>query len=144
MATDQHGDRRDRLDAAYRATIFRIEAESGSIDIRIGASHPAVDALLACFGASAWTFVSACNPASRIVSLRDNSQRHARLRAELTAASRSFLEGCGFAAAPWPPEPSLWIPGIGRDAAAELGHRHGQNAIVCGTLEGPAELVWLR
>src|SRR6202011_1953446 len=120
----------ERLDAPYRATIFRIEAESGPIDLRIGARQAAVDALLGRFSASAWVFVSACNPASQIVSLRENAQRHACLRAELAAASRPFLEGCGLAAAPWPPEPSLWIPSIGRAAGAELGRRHGQNAIV--------------
>jgi hypothetical protein len=41
----------------------------------------------------------------------------------------------------WPPEPSILVLGIEREAAVQLGRLFGQRAIVCGELGGLATLV---
>jgi hypothetical protein len=41
----------------------------------------------------------------------------------------------------WPPERSVLVLGIEREAALQLGRRFGQRAIVCGDLGGLATLA---
>lgn len=120
------------LDAAYRATDYR----AGEITIRIG-ERPHIDA-------DSWSFITACNPGSAQLPPPENSERMARLEADVRALGLPFQcgEGVGREGS-WPPEPSLLILDIDEATARELGRRFGQAAIVFGTRAEPARLVWL-
>lgn len=91
------------------------------------------------------TFVTACNPRSRIVEDRENARRHAELANELAHLGLTFF--AGVAQHPkdgWPAEPGFLVLGLPLDEAKRLGEKYDQNAIVwCGPDATP-ELVLLR
>jgi len=132
----------DSLLAAYRRTRFCADTEQGRLVIRVGETCPELDALLRATGSATWAYITAFNPGS--VRLRDD-QNYARQR-ELEETVRQlghpmFLgEGIGDDEA-WPPERSILVLGIEREAAVQLGRRFGQRAIVCGEPGGLAALV---
>ena len=43
----------------------------------------------------------------------------------------------------WPPEESLFVPGLGLDAACLHGRYYGQNAILHAAADAVPRLVWL-
>ncbi len=133
----------DALAEAYRATTYLIEAAGGTIPLRIGERAADLDRLLASSGASGWAIVTPENPDSRIVPIEANERAWARFRAD--------VEEGGWHGMPtvargddglWPPERGLLLLGISRDAALELGRRHGQVAIVAGVRGGAPELLF--
>ena len=128
---------RDRLEAAYRATTYRVATAGGPLEIRVGESEPALDA-------TSWAFVSAANPGSRPASRADNERAHAALLARVHDGGWQSREGAGLpAAAGWAPERSQFIAGIGRTDALRLGREFRQNAILVGVAGGPAAFAWL-
>ena len=160
-----------RLDAAYRATAYRIdrppappalqsepqsevqpepqseaqsESSPGHWVIRIGARHPAVDEWLGRVGAEAWNYLSAENPGSRRLSSAENRRRTAGLRQDLIDAGKPFLPGQAIAdAGDWPPESGFLVGGLDEAEAATLAGRWGQNALVGGRRKAFARLIWL-
>ena len=132
----------ESLELKYRATTYRVEIRGGHIDIRIGEKHPRIDALLSAHISTQWAFITAWNPGSNLTSREQNAAAQAKLRQILQDAGFSFYEGSGIPdGADWEPERSVWIPGIGRDEAVELGRRFGQKAIVVGRSGAVAELM---
>jgi hypothetical protein len=130
--------------ALYEATTFRVETPNGPIDIRIGQTHPALDKFVVGNDVTTWAYVTAWNPASAPLSQATNDRRHFELIDLVHARRWAYFEGDGVPDNPgWAPERSVWIARISRDDAAELGRRFGQKAIVVGSVEGPAELMFL-
>jgi Protein of unknown function (DUF3293) len=137
MTADQVG-----LEGLYVATAFRVEAPDGHIDIRIGEKDAQIDALLSKLNAIEWAYITAWNPGSRPVPAEQNTLAHDKLLQIIRGRGFTYYEGDGIPDQEgWAPERSVWIAGIGRDEAVELGRRFGQNAIVVGRLVGVAELV---
>jgi hypothetical protein len=119
------------LRRAYEQAVYCVYTEATELELQIGLQHPALDALLASHKVSAAAFITACNPASAVLSDADNDVRHARLVADVQASGLSYLHGEGRdPAGQWQPEQSLLILGIKQTAAAELAARYGQNACV--------------
>lgn len=136
--------RTPELAASYLATTYRIAGDPAPIEIRVDRLHPEVDRLLAQYGASDWAFVTACNPGSQRLTPDENGARHARLRERVAALGLAVHDGEGVPDAPdWPPERSLWIAGLEREAARLLGQEFGQYAVVTGQAGAAAELVWI-
>jgi hypothetical protein len=132
------------LDAAYRRTIFRAELAVGVIDIRVDASTPALDELLAAYGTSSWAFVTAWNPYSESTP-QENPARQRKLLEQLAREGRCCFPGRGIPDdASWQPEESFLVLDLPRHEAEALGRELQQNAIVVGVRGGPAELVWCR
>jgi hypothetical protein len=130
------------LEALYTNTTFRIECLCRNIDIRVGQKHPQIDALLSHHGCTEWAFITAWNPASRPAPADQNALAQAELLQLTRDRGFSFYEGDGIPdQTGWAPERSVWIAGINRREAIELGRQFGQNAIVVGSLGGVAELV---
>jgi len=137
------GSERKRLESAYLATTYRVEAQRGSIDLRVGQHCAALDRLLQRCEAKTWAFVSATNPRSMPMPAWRNRDHHLKLVQAVRAAGYPLLEGAGLPAdTHWDPEPGLLIIGISRDAAGELGKRFGQLAILVGCRGGMPELLW--
>jgi hypothetical protein len=132
----------DALLAAYSGTRFCADTAQGLVVIRVGETCAELDALLRATGCTRWAYITAFNPGS--LRLKDD-ENHARQR-ELESVVRQLGhrmfpgEGIGDDGA-WPPEPSILVLCIEREAAVELGRRFRQLAIVCGELDGLAELV---
>lgn len=130
------------VEAAYRRTTYRVDAPGGPIALRIGERSHALDALLRGLLCESWAFVSAANPASRLLPEADNAQRHQALAARLNDAGWTWYSGCGIADDGGWREQSAWVAGISAADAAALGRAFGQNAVVAGRLDDVAELLW--
>jgi hypothetical protein len=112
------------------------------ITIEIGILNQDVNELLIKHNSNEWAFVTAYNPYSRVLSNDENSVRHDELK-ELTKDYITF-EGHGVGEDPtWEPERSLFIIGISKDEASEIGKKFEQNAIVYGKIDFVPELLIL-
>jgi uncharacterized protein DUF3293 len=136
--------RRQDLEAAYRATTYRVAAPGGAIDLRVAAGSAALDSLLARHGASCWAYLTAVNPASQPLSAVDNERRQGALHAALAGDGYHSLAGEAIAdAGDWPSEPGFLVLGMAREPAIRLAARFGQNALLWGEHGGAATLVWV-
>lgn len=133
----------EALWSAYRATLFEACTPSGRICIRVGQHEPALDDLLAQYGAEAWVFVTASNPASAHLDAAENRARNEELKRCLESlALPAWYRGAGRSpTGAWDPEESVLALGIEREDALRLGRRFGQNAVVWGRVGSVAELV---
>ena len=130
------------LEAAYLATHFVVEDLRWSGVILVGESTPELDDFLRAQGLSDWAYITAYNPRSERLSDDVNQGRYAELIQKLDADGIPWLSGFGRTPdGSWPSDPSVLVWGIDRATAVEIGRTFGQNAIVCGTLGGQAELV---
>jgi len=132
------------LHDAYLKTVYRVVDTDEPFDICVGHRCVELDRLLKANGLRDWAFVTAANPRSRRLPDRENATRNAELKRSLQQAGWRTMDGVGLPRGPeWPPEHSILILGIDRDAAVRLALRWEQNAIVCGTIGKPAELLWV-
>lgn len=132
------------LDAAFRATTYRIETETGCYDVRIGQRHPVLDALLVSRGADRWAIVTASNPGGQRCPAAINTRARLRLLAR--------AEALGFAHCPasnhaddgqWPVECGVLLIGTTEDESLRLAGEFGQLACIVGETGSVARLVWV-
>lgn len=129
--------------AAYRATAFRVDAPGGGFDLRVGTHAPELDALLDLAGARCWAYVTAHNPGGRLRDAAANEADQRRLAERVRRTGLTAIAGRGIGAnGGWPPEESLLILDLARDAAIALAREFGQEALVAGNRGGVAELVF--
>lgn len=123
---------------AYKNTKYKVFEPD--LTIEIGVLNQSVDMLLIKHKSAEWTFITAYNPYSRVLTNDENKVRHDELK-ELTKDYTTF-EGHGVGKDPaWEPELSLFVIGITRDEASKIGKKFEQNAIVCGALNNLPELL---
>lgn len=131
------------LEAAYRATTYRVFLPGGVCDLRLGVVSETLRCWLETAGATRFAIVTACNPGSQPVDAEQNALRQAQLECELLEAgfepyaAENIADGSG-----WADEESCFIADMGRDEALALAMKHGQLAIVCGGADGLPELAW--
>lgn len=131
------------LTAAYRATTFRVQGPEGNIDIRIGRRHAQLDALLTDLVRTEWAYITAWNPSSRPLTLEQNASAHTELVRLVRDRGLPYYEGYGIPDSEgWSPERSVWIAGLGRNAATAIGTLFGQKAIVVGSKGDAAVLLF--
>ena len=132
------------LEAAYRATTYRVCLPDGRCDLRPGVASETLRCWLETAGAACFAVLTAYNPASAPLDDDENSSRQSQLECDLleagyeTCAGENIADGAG-----WPAEESCFVPGITLAEAMTLGGKYGQNAVVCGGADGVPELVWL-
>ena len=135
---------RRALEAAYRATIYRVVTDP-PIDLTIGRSSAAAAALLRWAGVDRAAIVTAYNPRSERAADAANQAADATLRAGL--AARGYATRDTVAIDPhgeWPDEPGCLVLGMTAEDARVLGHAFGQNAVVTVDAGGCAQLAWCR
>lgn len=134
---------RARLEAAYRATTYRIHAPRGDIDLRIGEASPALAALLHEAGADCWAIISACNPRSIHRDDATNSAAQSELTDCIALSGHRGLSGENVADdSNWLPEASCCVFGMTAARAREYGKRFAQHAVVVGGDTGIPQLLW--
>lgn len=125
---------------AYLATIYQVNLEDATLNVRIGRTHARLDRMT---GATRWTIITACNPGSRQLSERKNRQRHIRLH--------EIADSAGLRYRPtrhidpdkhWPTEYGLFIADAEDDWIHALAREFGQFGVVHGHRHAAAEL-WL-
>ena len=127
---------------AYEQTQFYVRECTPELCIRIGSHHEQLDEILLEHRCDVWSYITASNPASELLSDEQNAGRNRELEALLKSQGLVFYRGEGIGTDPeWPAEASFLILGISREDALQLGRQFRQNAIVCGKRGHPAELV---
>ncbi len=138
--------------AAYRNARYEFEWISIGIDgqhplvsLTLDVPNPYLEALMNMTGRSTSAFITAHNPLGRQLSDEENAAHHAALEAEVKKAGYPAFPGQGRDPdGTWPPEASLLMLGISRDAACEIGARFEQNAILFADSDFIPRLVLLR
>ena len=128
--------------AAYRSTDFIIQAPDGELTMRCEHDNDAIDDLLARLGKRNSAFITAHNPGSVKLRSSENAQRHQELLHEVKRIGYLHFPGRGVGKdSNWDPEDSVFIVGIPKSEAQELGRAFGQIAIVVKELGCRAELI---
>ncbi len=130
-----------QLEQAYRQAEYHLPL--ANVLIKIGTANAHLDELLLDNNAWSWAFVTACNPASKLLNEQENTQRQQALTAVVRKMGLRFTEA--FSSSPaddWPREQSIFIFDITLEQAVDLGRQFSQHAIVFGRLGKEAELVW--
>lgn len=131
------------LEAAYRATDYRVDAPSGSFTIRIGECPVDLEELLFDEVELDWAYLTACNPGSVRLSAEANARRTDELRTVLRADWPRHYPGASVGHDGTWREPSFLVLGVTESDAVALARHFGQNAIVAGRVGEPARLVWV-
>lgn len=135
---------KEPLAAAYQATAYQISLHGTTYVLRVGEHNPCLDSWLAAMGFTQWAWLTAVNPGLRQLSGEANAARLGELEARLVGAGWLFHRGASIADADdWPPEASLFVPGLDAETALGLAAKYGQNAILVGQLGEPVMLRWV-
>lgn len=133
-----------RLEAAYRATDYVVEAPDGACVLHVDEPSAALAALHARYGAEGSAFVSAWNPGSAPATAAANEAAHRRLLAVLEAGGHRVLEGWGRdPTGTWPAERSVLVLGVGAAAARALAADFGQRALLYAGADAVPRLLWV-
>lgn len=130
------------IERAYRAARYCVDDPPARFTLRIGEHCAPLQVLLREQRVSAWAYVTACNPHSRLLAVDENAVRQRALLERVHASGWPALAGCAMADNGDWQEPSLLILGIAETDARALGRDFGQNAIVAGCAGSVARLVW--
>lgn len=132
------------LEAAFRATIYRVTLPEGYFDLRIGALDPAFDDCLRARGVEAWGIVTACNPGAVRLLDEENALRQGQLNARLQGAGWPFFAACNLdVAGGWPPEPGYLVLQINETQLRALAGEFSQCAVVFGEVGSAPCLLWV-
>jgi hypothetical protein len=130
------------LDAAFRATTYRVSTAEGVFDLRIGVANRAFDAFLRARKASCWGVLTACNPGA-VRDDHENARRQQRLSERLLELGRPFLPACNLADdGIWPAESGFLLLQVGEQEVRGLAAEFSQLACVCGTIGEAPRLVY--
>ena len=135
--------RTPELDAAFRATRYRVETAVGEFDLRIGVVNPGFDDFLRGEGVCCWGLLTAYNPGG-VRCDDDNAALQRCLLQRLQQLGWRYLSAANYAAdGCWPVEPSVLIVHIGEPELCALASEFFQAAVVCGEAGVAPRLVWL-
>lgn len=136
-----------KLIISYIATCYQawIEETTALIPLRIGHYCMPLAALLQASGSRSAVYITACNPASRMVSFAENQSATGRLYQQLIRYSSHIYRGESIdPSGEWPAEASFLALGIDPATAKAAGHEFGQNAIVQTAADAIPRLILLR
>ena len=132
------------LDAAYRATTYRVFLPGGNCDLRLDRRCDILACWLETAGIERFAILTAHNPGSLRCDEATNLARQAQLECELLEAGYEPYVGQNIADGEgWPAEETCFVPGMDAAQAQALARKYGQNAIVCGAADGLPRLVWI-
>ncbi len=133
------------LDAAFRATTYRVETPVGDFDLRIGGTNLGFSSWLKEQEASRWGLVTASNPGGKRLSFSENAARDAALRARIIEHKWQYFPASNHAdSGGWPVETGYCILDADKEDLRILAAAFGQAAIVVGQgKDGDVRLVWV-
>ena len=124
----------------YEATCYSIL--NPKIDIYLGKENEALQSFLKEHDFTSWCFITAWNPFSNALSLKENQRLNSLLEQDLNSYALFAAEGKD-TIGNWPPEISFFVGNISREDSIFLGNKYEQNAIVFGVIDEIAELILL-
>lgn len=130
---------------AYRGTDFVAHLPQGECVLRVGVRNAAMAQLLKDHEASNASYITACNPFSRIFDQADNQLATLQLKSVISTMGLSIYPCDGRdPTGHWPDEPGLLILGAKRSKLRSIGRRFRQNAIIIVGRSGIPKLELLR
>jgi len=133
----------NELDAAYRATTYRVFLPGGQADLRIDQPDAVLAKWLGKNDCTSFAIITAYNPGGQVVEPASNAERQSQLECELLEGNYEPYAGENLPDADGPVEESCFVPDIAPEDACALAGDFGQNAIVCGGADGVPHLVWI-
>ena len=131
------------LEAAFVATVYRVDTAQGCFELRIGVEPPDFNAFLIAQGVMQWAVLTAWNPGAKEYPLQENIHAQAILLARIDKLGYRYLPARNQAdGGLWPVEESVLVLGMCREDACRLTAESGQLACVTGMTGGSPELVW--
>lgn len=132
------------LDAAYRATTYRVYLPGGCADLRIDQGNEVLRRWLEESGCASFAIVTAHNPGSQVIDAAENAERQSQLECDLLEGNYEPYAGENRPDDDGGPiEESCFIPDITPEDACALAGIFGQNAVVCGGADAVPHLVWI-
>jgi hypothetical protein len=133
------------LEAAYRRTHYEVQLPEGELLLRVEVASPALRVVHERCGVACSAFLTAWNPRSVPQSAEQNARANQELVQRLAVLGFPSWPGRGRdPRGEWPPEESLFVPGLDLAAASLIGRHFGQNAIVHAAQDAVPRLVWLQ
>ncbi|SEF39235.1 DUF3293 domain-containing protein [Nitrosomonas ureae] len=133
------------LIASYRRTHYRVGAGCNSIFLCIDQYSESLAKFLAASKQSCAAIVSAYNPYSQLASNEENLEAHEQLRNLLQHRPYPIIESLNIdPTGQWPPEESLFVPGLDLNTGRSIGQQFNQNAIAWIDNEAIPRLILLR
>ena len=115
---------------AYKNTLFQANVGDEVITLRVGQKCPALQAVFEQHDVMTACYITAYNPFGRLLSMRQNQARNAKLKSDL-AAKYPIFEGVGVdPEGEWEGEPSFLVFGVNLTEAEELAELYQQNAVI--------------
>ena len=131
------------LEAAYRATTYRVFLPGGGCDLRVGVASETLRCWLETAGAERFAILTAYNPGSHLAPDADNALRQSQLECALLERGYETYAGQNLADdEQWPAEESCFVADMTVAEALAVGARFGQCAVICGGADGQPELLW--
>ena len=125
------------LEAAYRATTYRVFLPGGVCDLRPGVASDTLRCWLETAGAGRFAILTAHNPGSSLIDAGQNALRQSQLECDLLESGYEPYAGENVADNDaWADEESCFVSDISVAEALALGEKYGQNAIICGGDDG--------
>ena len=138
------GGRGPRLEAAFKATTYRVSTEEGEFALRIGQLDHRFDAFVAALGGGSWGIVTAANPAARRCAEADNVRALQALQDRVGRLGIAFRHTCHHADdGAWPDEKGVLLLNADVNEICCLARDFGQCACVVGSVGHAPELVWI-
>jgi hypothetical protein len=132
------------LEAAYKATTYRVFLPAGVCDLRVGESCEALRRWLETSGSTQFAVITAYNPGSVAVDEAVNAERQAELECDLLEGNYEPYTAQNLPdAADAPIEESCFVPDLAAEDACALAGDYGQNAVISGGADGVPHLVWV-
>lgn len=132
------------LEAAYKATTYRVFLPGGLCDLRIGQVSEALRCWLETAGCTRFAVITAYNPGSIATDEAINAERQAALECDLLEGNYEPYAALNLPDAPdAPQEESCFVPDLAVEDACALAGDYGQNALVSGGPDGVPHLVWI-
>jgi len=133
-----------KLEAAYRATTYRVFLPGGLCDLRVGQASEALRCWLETAGCTRFAVITAYNPGSVVTDESVNAERQAALECDLLEGNYEPYAAQNLPDAPdAPQEESCFVPDLAEEDACALAGDYGQNALVSGGPDGVPHLVWI-
>lgn len=133
-----------KLEAAFRAAIYRVDLPEGQFDLRIGVADSAFDDCLRRRGVQCWGIVTAYNPGGVLFSADENLLGQARLCERLKGLGWEFFSACNLdPLGDWPPEPGCLVLDADLGRLHALARDFSQLALVCGERGLAPVLQWV-
>jgi hypothetical protein len=134
------------LESAYRRTHYEVQQPGGALLLlRVDVASPALQAIHERSDVTCSAFLTAWNPRSVQQSGALNAAANQELQQRLIESGLECWPGRGRdPRGEWPPEESLFVPGLELAAACLHGRHFGQNAIVHAAQDAVPRLVWLQ